>query len=392
MKLFCTLAENRMSNTNKTERKLFYARILIMLYLHNGQYQRARELEKCIQSNPDLNSQRRFTIGDFQPSGFEYSGERFRVVIDSRVLDLSEYFLLNIETVTDWLTVNFPDMQTQTTFFFMDGSGPSPFNGNLNDVYLKVGHYRKRANDCEIVIHAIVHEIIHLYLRNTLGFRVCPEEFGIRKFFDEGFAQLCGFRAANALDRKRAHANTCARAVTVAGLSSLGNKITDWNATIFQMRYYPLYQSALSFVVYLEEQYGNETLVELFRSSSCDKNFNNIVVEKFGIAFQNLLESWAENLSDISSAEETEFFEIVKTKRADPQSLQVEYSSEFSLYPPKDILVYNGHAKQLPVSSRQRFRYQEKGLFTIECPANTHLDFIIAFDNKLQNISIEKCP
>lgn len=273
----------------------------------------------------------------------------------------------------------------------MDGSGPSPFNGNLNDVYLKVGHYRKRPHDCEIVIHAIVHEITHLYLRNTLGFRVCPEEFGIRKFFDEGFAQLCGFRAANAFDRKRAHANTCARAVTVAGLSYLGDKVNDWDATVFHMRYYPLYQSALSFVVYLEEQYGNDTLVKLFRNSSCDKNFNNIIIEKFGIAFQNLLENWAENLSDISSTDETEFFKIVKTKRTDPQSLQVEYNSEFSLYPPKDILVYNSYAKQLPVSSNQRFRYQETGLFTIECPANTPLNFVIVFDNELQNISIEKC-
>lgn len=391
MKLFCILAESRMSNTNKAERKLFYSRILIMLYLHNGQYQRARELEEYIQSNPDLNSQRRFAIGDFQPSGFEYSGKHFRVVVDSRVLDLSKYLLSDIKEVNDWLIANFADLQTFTTIFFMSGSGPSPFNASLSDVYLKTGHYQKKPHDLQIVIHAIVHEITHMYLRNTLGFRVCSVDFGIRKFFDEGFAQLYGYRAANALEQKCAHANACANAATASGLSTLQDRIQDWENTVFQMRYYPLYQTALSFVAFLENQIGSNTLIEVFREANCDVNFHDVVKTKIGVSFPKLLDDWTADLSNRNLTANTDFFKIVMTERIAPHLLQVEYCSEFPLYPTKDILVYNSSPKQLPLTSHQRFRYQKTGLFTIECPVNTPLNFIIVFDNKLQNIYIEKC-
>lgn len=361
-----------------------------MLYLHNGQYKRARELEEYISNDPELKSHRRFAIGDFRLSDLEYNCRHFRIKVDIRVRELSEYLLSNTESADEWLTANFPGLQTRTTFFFMDGSGPSPFNATLNDVYLKVGHYRKRPNDREIVIHAIVHEITHLYLRNTLGFRVCTEEFGIRKFFDEGFAQLCGFRAAGVLDRKRAHADTCAKAAIAKGLRSLQDKIKDWETTIFQIGYFPLYQSALSFAAYSEEQFGYETLVKVFRNSSCDMRFHDVIIENTRIAFNSLLEKWAEYLSDYNSTEEADFFKILNTERTDPKLLQVEYQSKFPLYPRKDILVYNSCAEQMSVSSNSKFRYQETGTFCVECPSDTLLDFIIAFDNKVQNISIEK--
>lgn len=360
-----------------------------MLYLHHRRYQKARELEDYIQNNPELKSKQRFILGYFQPSGFEYSGRCFRVVVDSRVLDLSGYILSDIEDADEWLTKNFPDLQTCTTFFFMDGSGPSPFNSKLNDVYLKVSHYRKNPHDREIVIHAIVHEITHMYLRNTLGFRICSNDFGIRKFFDEGLAQLCGFRAAHALERKCAHANTCARAATVTGLITLQDMIQDWENTVLQMRYYPLYQSALSFIVFLEKEIGSSALVELFRSTNCDLDMEDIIKERTANSFSSLMENWSSELSSNSITNNADFFRIVRKERTAPNSLQVEYSSDHPLYPTKDILVYNSSNQQLAVSTIGKYRYREAGSFSIECQANNQLNFIIAFDSKVQRLSTE---
>ncbi|MCK4826347.1 hypothetical protein KA005_61965 [bacterium] len=388
MKLFCALAENRLFRTKKAERKLFYARLLIMLYLHKGRYQRAGEIEEYLQSNADLKSKLRFTIGNFQPSGVEYIGRSFCVLVDARVQDLSEYLLSNIEVVDDWLTANLADLQTHTTLFFMSGSGPSPFNGNLNDVYLKLGHYRKQPHDREIVIHAVIHEIAHLYLRNTLGFRICQKEFGIRKFFDEGFAQLCGFRAVRALDRKCAHANTCAKAAIAEGISTLRESISNWDNTLFQKRYYPLYQSALSFVAYLEQEYGYKTLIELFRTSSYDQNIEDTAAKLMGNKFPDLLENWAEYLDDDSSAQKTEFFSITKSERTNTRTLHIEYDSDYPVYPLKDVLVCDNSQHQLVVSSTQKYRYQKTGSFSVECPSDNILNFVIAFDDMVQEFSM----
>lgn len=387
--LFYTIAKHRIRRVKSVERKLFLSHHLIMLYLHHRRYQKAEELENYIQGNPELKSKQRFILGYFQPSGFEYSGRCFRIVVDSRVLNLSGYLLSDIEDADEWLTKNFPDLETCTTFFFMDGSGPSPFNAKLNDVYLKVRHYRKNPHDREIVIHAIVHEITHMHLRNTLGFRICSNDSGIRKFFDEGFAQLCGFRAAHALERKSAHADTCARSATATGLSTLQDMIQDWENTVFQMRYYPLYQSALSFIVFLEREIGSDALLELFRNTNCDVELEDVIKERTGRSFSSLMESWSSELGRNSITNDADFFRIIRKIRASSNSLQVEYSSDHPLYPTKDILVYNSCNQQLAVSTIGKYRYRESGSFSIECQNNTQLNFVIAFDSKEQRLSTE---
>ncbi|MFO8182890.1 MAG: hypothetical protein R6U39_01820 [Candidatus Aegiribacteria sp.] len=106
-------------------RKLFFAAHLIMLYLHSGQYEKARRLEDRIQDDPEMRSEQLFVLGDFMPSGFEHSGRFFRIVVDSRVRGLSEYLLADIDDAERWLEKNFPEMDSTASFLFMDGSGPS---------------------------------------------------------------------------------------------------------------------------------------------------------------------------------------------------------------------------------------------------------------------------
>lgn len=388
MKLFCALAESRLSRTKKTERKLFYARLLIMLYLHQGKYSRAGKIEKYLLNDPDLKSSWPYSFGVFKPSEIEITARQFRIIVDERVQNLSEYLLSDIQTIDDWLAVQFADLQGGTKFYFMAGYGPSPFNTALNEVYLKVGHYRKTPHDREVVIHAVVHEITHLYLRKILGFSIFQQEFGIRKFFDEGFAQLCGFRAADALGRKRVHADTCARVAIAEGTSILCEFINEWETTLFQRKFFPLYQSALSFVAYLEKEFGYKTLIELFQNSSFDQKIEYLITKLMGEKFSCLIENWAAYLGKDNSAQKTEFLKITAIERTDAQILRVEFNSDYPVYPEKDILVCDNYKHQLVVSSNQKYRYQKTGSFFVECPPDIILDFVIAFDDMVQEFSM----
>lgn len=376
--------------TDSPERKLFFAGHLIMLYLHSGQYGKARRLEDRIQDDPEMRSKQLFVLGDFMPSGFEHSGRFFRIVVDSRVRDLSEYLLADIEDAERWLEENFPDMDSTTTFFFMAGSGPSPFNPRLGNVYLKVGHYMERQNDRELVTHAVVHEVTHIYLRNHLGFRICSGDSGVRKFFDEGFAQLCGFRAAGALERKMAHADTCAASLTAGGTRNIRETIDDWMGTVLRMRHLPLYQAALSFTGFLEKRTGFDTLVELFRGADCGSEFRDIIEERTGSSLSDLLKAWSDQLAVNRIGGDDDFFRITGTERTAPDSLVVHYSSDHPLYPTRDVMVFDGNGRRLPLTTAGKYRYRKNGSFVIECPPGTSLSLTAVFDDLAQNIAMDE--
>lgn len=372
-------------------RKRFLAGHLIMLYLHSGQYEKARRLEDRIHDDPEMRSEQHFVLGDFMPSGFEHLGKFFRIVVDSRVQGLSEYLLADIEDAERWLGKNFPEMDSTTTFFFMDGSGPSPFNPQLGDVYLKVGHYMERPNDREIVTHAVVHEVTHMYLRKQLAFRICSSDSGVRKFFDEGFAQLCGFRAAGALERKMAHADTCAATITAGGPRKMMKMIDNWMGTVLRMKHLPLYQAALSFMGFLEKRTGFGTLVGLFRKADCRREFRDIVGERTGSSLSDLLKAWTDQLNVNRIGGGDDFFRITGTERTVPDYLAVHYSSDHPLYPTRDVLVFDENGRRLPVNTAGKYRYRESGSFVVECPPGTPLSLTVVFDDLAQNIAMDEC-
>ena len=364
-----------------------------MLNLHKGDFEKARWFEQSIQIDPDLKSRQLYVLGDFQPSdtNAKYRSSYLLIQADARVSQLSSYLIYGIEEAEKWVTGNFEKFQSNLTYFFMNGTGPSPFNANLGDIYLKVGHYNATPHDKEIVQHAIIHELTHIYLRNQIGFRIRQKEFGIMKFFDEGFAQYCGFQSVNAYQRKLSHADACSSFVLKKNPRSLITRIENWQKTIFEEKHFPLYQASLSFIGYLERAICFDGLLKLFKDANCENSFLEVVKQKTGSSFSNHLSSWINQLPDSNELTEEEFFSITASERLSQSYFQVSYHCKYPLYPVKDVLVLNDAGQQLEVTIKRKIRYQETGEFNVFCEAGETLALSIVFDNHFQRVEISNC-
>lgn len=362
-----------------------------MLYLHKGDFKKARSLERRIQSDPDLKTRQLYVLGDFQPSDVKHKGKYFQILPDARVSQLSSYLISGIEEAEEWVTRNFKGFQASLTYFFMNGTGPSPFNTRLGDIYLKVGHYNSAPHDKEIVQHAIIHELTHIYLRNQIGFRIRQEEFGVRKFFDEGFAQYCGFQSVNAYRRKLAHADACSAVIVKNNMSGLNKRIDNWQNTLFKEKHYPLYQASLSFIAYMDEAIGFDSLQELFENANGENSFLDVIKKKTGSSFSDLLCSWINRLPDHNEQNGEDFFGITASKRLSASCIQLSYQSNYPLYPVKDILVLNDAGEQQEVTIARNKRYEKTGDFNIFCECGEALSLAIVFDDHAQRVEIEKC-
>jgi len=362
-----------------------------MLSLHKGDYDKARELENEIQLNPKLKSRQLYSLGDFDPSGECYSSDYLKILIDSRVSGLSSYLVTGLPEAEEWISNHFPGFKSNLTYFFMEGSGPSPFNAQLGDIYLKVGHYNPDPNDRELVQHAIIHELTHIFLRNQIGFRIRQSEFGIRKFFDEGFAQYCGFQAVNAYSRKLAHADACSTAVIKVNLDGLNRRIESWLDTLFNAKHYPLYQAALSFIGYMETQFGYEGLIDLFKDTGHDENFPNLIHKKTGTSIQNHLKNWIGQLPDLSVIAQSDFCEITLAERHGETELRLCYESVFPLYPLNDFLVFNEDGVQLATRIDRAKRYEKSGEMFVSCNTGKGLSAVIVNDGNVQLAEIRNC-
>jgi len=362
-----------------------------MLSLHKGDYGKAREFENEIQANPKLKSRQFYSLGDFEPSGESYSSNYLKILIDSRVSDLSSYLISDLSKAEEWISKKFPEIESNLTYFFMEGSGPSPFNAQLGDIYLKVGHYNPVPNDRELVQHAIIHELTHIYLRNRIGFTIRESEFGIRKFFDEGFAQYCGFKAVNAYKRKLAHADACSAAVIKTGLEGLNRRIETWLETLFNEKHYPLYQAALSFIGYMETQFGYEGLIDLLRDTGHDDNFPNSIHKKTGTPIQNHLRQWVRQLPDLQEIAKDDFCEITLFGRHSETELTLSYESSFPLYPLNDFLVFNEKGVQLATRINRSKRYEKSGEVFVTCSTGEGLSAVIVHDGNVQLAEIRNC-
>lgn len=362
-----------------------------MLDLHNGNFSKAGILENEIQSNPKLKSKQLFSLGDFHPSGETYTSDYLKILFDSRITDLSSYLISGLPKAEEWMSKKFAGFESGVTYFFMNGTGPSPFNAQLGDIYLKVGHYNPVPNDRELVQHAIIHELTHIYLRNRIGFRIQQREFGIRKFFDEGFAQYCGYQSIGAYSRKLAHADACSAAVIKPDLDGLKHRIKNWLDTLFNERHYPLYQASMSFIGYIENQIGYEALVDLFRDTGYDDDFPNLIQKKTGTSIQNHLKQWVKQLPDLSKVGNSDFCEVTLVERHSETELTLCYESLFPLYPLNDFLVLNEEGVQLATRINRPKRYEKSGEIFVSCNRGEGLSVVIVHDGNVQLTEIRNC-
>lgn len=373
------------------DRKLNYTNHMIMLNLHEGNFNTAMKLEASIQSKPALKSRQLYILGDFQPSEDSYSSSYLRILTDSRVSELSSYLISGLERAEEWAALKFPGFEPGLTYFFMNGTGPSPFNAQLGDIYLKVGHYNPVPSDREIVQHAVIHELTHIYLRNHIGFSIRQSEFGIRKFFDEGFAQYCGFHSIGAYSRKLAHADVCSAAVIKTDLNGLFHRIANWNDTLFNEKHYPLYQASMSFIDYIDKEIGYDALINLFRNTGHDDGFTSLVQQRTGATIQSHLSQWAKQLPDLSDIAGDDFCGITSVERRSEIELVICYKSTFPLYPLKDILVFNESGLQLATRIERSKRYEKSGEVIVLCKAGEDLSAAIIHDEKVQLTEIGNC-
>ena len=370
------------------ERKLNYTNHLIMLNLHKGNFDKARKLEHSIQAKPDLKSKQLYILGDFQPSENSYSSNYLRILSDSRVSDLSSYLISGLPKAEEWVSTRFPGFQSGLTYFFMNGTGPSPFNAQLGDVYLKVGHYNPVSNDRELVQHAIIHELTHIYLRNQIGFRIRQSEFGIRKFFDEGLAQYCGFQSVGAYKRKLAHADACSAAIIKRDLDGLLHRLKNWMETLFNERHYPLYQASMSFIGYLESELGYDGLINLFKNTGHGDDFPSLIQEKTGASIQNHLSNWSNQLPDLNEITTSDFCVITSAKRISATELKLYYESKYPLYPLNDILVLDSSGTQYETRIKRSKRYEKSGDVLVICKPGIDLFATVVHDHNVQQAEI----
>lgn len=373
------------------ERKLKYTNHLIMLNLHKGNFDEARKLEHSIQAKPELKAKQLFILGDFQPSQDSYSSSYLKILADSRVSELSSYMISGLDKAEEWVTLKFPGFQAGLTCFFMNGTGPSPFNAQLGDVYLKVGHYNPVSHDRELVQHAIIHELTHIYLRNQIGFRIRQSEFGIRKFFDEGFAQYCGFQSVGAYLRKLAHADFCSAALVKRDLDGLLHRIENWIETLFTEKHYPLYQASMSFIGFIENQIGFDALINLFKDTGHDDDFPDLIQKKTGATILDHLSQWANQLPDLSEIPNQDFCAISSTERLSETELKLSYESRFPLYPVKDMLLFDKSGSQLATRIERWKRYEKSGEIIVLCKPGEGLSAVIVHDQNVQQKEIRNC-
>lgn len=371
-------------------RKLNFTNHLIMLHMHDRRFEEARKFERTIQADTGMKSMQCYILGDFLPSDLSYSSKHLQILCDTRVSQLSAFLISGLEKAEEWVSSRFEGFQTCLTCFFMNGTGPSPFNAKLGDIYLKVGHYNPVVHDREIVQHAVIHELTHIYLRNKIGFRAEQSEYGIRKFFDEGFAQYCGYQSVAAYARRLAHANTCSAVVVKKNLAGLIRRIDDWDNTLFNEMHYPLYQASLSFIGFIEEEFGYDCLLALFKDSDEKAGFADSLKSKAGAPFSDLLSAWVDQLPDPMGIARNEFFIITSSERLTSSSIRLSYQSEYPLYPVNDVFVLNSEEEQLGVTIKRAKRYEKAGEFVVSCEKGDSLSLTIVFDDLAQRTEIGK--
>lgn len=384
MWLYALLTRLRLGS-GPADTRMLRATTLLGIYLHLGRWKRARRLEARILSDEGLRELYRFRIGDFRPSGVAVENGWFAAVADGRVEELASYLLKGASRPADWLERNLRESPGRTTFLLYPGSGPSPFNAQLRDVYLMVGHYRPREHDRMMVHSAVVHEIAHIHLRRVLGFSFGSGDYGTAKLFDEGWAELCGYRAVGALREKLAEAHALSGAALEADPGLLLASLESWLDTLFNRRWVPLYPMALSFTGWVEESLGTDALLRLLTGGGDD--FPQCIRSRLGSPLEELLDLWRSWLGR-RSAVSGEFVTFAFRGWKDGDAL-FDYDSACPIRPEGNLLaVQGGRLLEIRPSLRNP-RYSSTGTFAVCGAEEGSLVITAAFMDRVQRTEVE---
>lgn len=387
MRLYALITRPRLARGH-VELRMRRAWTLLGVYLQMGRWSRARALEKRLLGDEALRDLYRFRIGDFRPSGLAIGNDWFRVLADERVEELAAYLLEGTGELTDWLAGNLGESPGRITFFMYPGVGPSPFNASLRHVYLMAGHYRAREHDRTVVRGALAHEIAHIHLRRVLGFSFSKEDYGRAKLFDEGWAQMCGWRAARAWPEKLAEAHALSREAIAVCPGLLQSSLDAWSETLFERPWVPLYPMAMSFTAWVGDRSGEEALREVF-AAPVREGMDHRVRDCLGEGLADLLEGWRSWLSQWSGFTGDGFIRFGGPRPAGEGSFRVVYDSRYPIRPEGNLLAAQGERLLEIESEAPDPRFSRRGAFTVRGVGEGPMEITAAFGARLQKVRLE---
>jgi hypothetical protein len=168
---------------------------LLLTYAHLNDLKNAKHIRKMLREKGVDKERPTWLDGvdDFQPSKNIFQGKLITAKYDERIDDLGQFLIGDFDKIEEFIIQEWGKVLPKKMYFnFIDGVGPSPFNGNLCDAYIKIGHFYKSKFIRDYLSSTIVHEIIHYleryYLINS-SFPLSKDDISSYKFIDEGYAE-----------------------------------------------------------------------------------------------------------------------------------------------------------------------------------------------------------
>lgn len=387
LRLFCKISEFMLRRGKVIEYRSGLLHKLVFTYLHLNDIKNAERIENIIKSDEKFAPRWPFILSDFKPDSQKFAGKHISIRWDNRVKELALYFIDGIEQTEYWIEEKYGNSMPSATFILMNGKGPSPYNLFLNEFFLMIGHYRKTEFDRNVFCRAIAHELIHLERHEKFKMTVTPENYGVFKIFDEGYAEYCGFSAINHLSDSVEFSNHCARLLKLDPETDIDRIIKEWLHYVFHKPFIPTYPAAMSFVSYLIEKYGMFKVDSFFSKNRSVTSITDWINRHFGMCIDDLLQSWMKNLPEKEFHSTDNFFSFIKIELMPDGNIGCRYESKYPIWPEWNVFITDEKNRIVPIKSENRYRYQEKGSFSIQSGTLGKLKATILFDKKIQVVS-----
>ena len=274
-------------------------------------------------------------------------------------------------------------LKPKPVVYLLNGCGPSPFNSKLNEMFLNTGHLKAGENDREYLLTAILHELVHLRLRKIMH-RVITNMSRF-KFFDEGTAIRESYKDINIADKHIEQDNLKAYILMKYTELTPDNVIDNWSDIFYQSPHLPIYQLAHSFIYYVDNKFARTCYDFLsdWLALENDVSINEYFREIFGISLSEILREWKKKIMALNIVSLKKFKLKIRLLNEEKDYCEYEFKSDRFLWPENNIFVLNAESNIIPVSSRNRYRFQKSGKFRVKTNGYTQLKFIAVSESSV---------
>lgn len=350
-------------------------------------YLKLSQFDKVNQYLEEMNAINR--VYDFNSGLFSeviYEDGFIRIEYDLRLDKGLSAFL--ISDLTKIIGNIFNKFNPKPTIYLLNGTGPSPFDSNLNTVYLNCGHYSMTETDRKRVTIAIIHEFTHFDLyRDMLDSQKIRNDLGCFKLFDEGLAQYNSFLRSNIQELTRLENNFSSSIYMNFNNKGFKYILENWISIIFKEKNLPLYELSHSFISYLIDKYSYKTLFSFIKDWISNERMRvcDYFEETFKCTIENEIVNWVIYLEKHFEINNKLDFKISLIEKKASGELALLYESNQEIWPEKNIFVI-GNKEQVYISSENKLRYQREGQF---CFSEDSSRFDIYVCKGTENIKLE---